>query len=338
MRELIRTLLAASLFTAPAAQATFSIVAFDPYTGEVGSAVATCVSTNTLGAFVSRFAPGRGAINAQSLVSVTNLENGQDRLLNGDSAQETLQWLLANDADGTPSQRQYAIVTLGDTAFDHTVTFTGSSNITFAAGIDGDDYAIAGNILSGSNILVQMQNAFEASSGWLGDRLMAALQAAKEPSADRRCPNTSALAAYIGVSRLGDSLDVPYMTLNVQSPNSLVEPIDLLQDAIDQFKAENFAADTDDDGVPDALDNCTLRANPTQFDADQDGYGNACDVDFNNDCVHAVVDLGIFRSVFLSNDPEADVNGDGVVNVIDLGLFRTLYFAAPGPSAFGVCP
>ncbi|MEO1574989.1 MAG: DUF1028 domain-containing protein, partial [Pseudomonadota bacterium] len=256
------TTLGAVLITS-GAQATFSIVAFDPYTREVGSAVATCVNINALGSFVSRFAPGRGAINAQSFASVPNLENGQDRLIMGNSAQEALQWLIDNDVDGTPEQRQYAIVTMTDTAFDNTVTYSGAANTTFAGGVDGENYAIAGNILSGEDIILQMQTAFENSEGWLGDRLMAALQAAKEPRADRRCPNTSALAAYIGVSRVGDDPDTPYLRLDVRSPNSLVEPIDLLQDAFDDWKATNFALDSDGDGVPDELDNCIETANPT---------------------------------------------------------------------------
>ncbi len=322
----------ALLATSVVTQATFSIVAFDPRTQELGSAAATCVPDLDLGFFLSRFAPGKGAINAQSFASVPNLLNGRERLLMGDSAQETLDWLIANDVDGTPELRQFAIVDLGDNAFDHTITFSGASNFDFAGGVDGENYAIAGNILSGENIILQMQAAFEGSDGWLGDKLMAALQAAKEPMADQRCTQTSSFSAYISVTRSDDALDTEFMRLNTRTTGPGIDPIDLLQVEFDEFVADNLSDDEDSDGVPDLLDNCTLTANPTQFDADGDGFGNVCDADFNNDCIHAIVDLGIIRSAFFSDYANADLNEDGVVNFIDLGIFRTLYFQPPGPT------
>ena len=93
-------------------------------------------------------------------------------------------------------------------------------------------------------------------------------------------------------------------------------------------------ADGDQDGVSDHLDNCMTRANAAQTDADGDGYGNACDADFNNDGIVNVVDLGYLRTVFFSADANADLDGNGTVNVADLGQFRTLFFQSPGPSAY----
>ncbi len=93
-------------------------------------------------------------------------------------------------------------------------------------------------------------------------------------------------------------------------------------------------ADTDQDGTSDHLDNCMTRANTNQADADGDGYGNACDADFNNDGIVNVVDLGYMRTVFFTADPIADLDGNGTVNVVDLGQLRSLFFQAPGPSAY----
>jgi hypothetical protein len=90
--------------------------------------------------------------------------------------------------------------------------------------------------------------------------------------------------------------------------------------------------DTDGDGVFDARDNCLDVANLDQRDTDQDGFGNACDMDLNNDGVVNVADLGRFRQVYFTDDPDADSNGDGVVNATDLGVLRRDFFSAPGPT------
>jgi hypothetical protein len=90
--------------------------------------------------------------------------------------------------------------------------------------------------------------------------------------------------------------------------------------------------DTDADGVPDSSDNCTQVANADQRDTDADGFGNICDTDLNNDCSVNFVDLGAFRSVFFSSDPNADFDGSVGVNFGDLGILRGSFFQPPGPS------
>jgi hypothetical protein len=90
--------------------------------------------------------------------------------------------------------------------------------------------------------------------------------------------------------------------------------------------------DTDGDGVPDASDNCTLVANPDQFDADGDGYGNRCDGDLNNDGVTNAQDNVQFRQRLGTPDAVADFNHSGNVNAQDAVIFRTLLGRPPGPS------
>jgi len=94
--------------------------------------------------------------------------------------------------------------------------------------------------------------------------------------------------------------------------------------------------DSDGDGIPDSTDNCTIHANPTQFDADSDGYGNRCDSDFNNDQMANMLDFGLFRNALSTHDPEMDLNDDGFVNILDFALFRILLNQPPGPS--GIAP
>ena len=90
--------------------------------------------------------------------------------------------------------------------------------------------------------------------------------------------------------------------------------------------------DTDDDGVGDYMDNCTLVPNPAQRDTDSDGYGNICDADLNQDLQTNQSDFDLFSSVFGMADPDADFNGDGSVDLSDFALFRVMLESAPGPS------
>jgi len=91
--------------------------------------------------------------------------------------------------------------------------------------------------------------------------------------------------------------------------------------------------DTDGDGVPDLADNCTLAPNPAQTDTDGDGYGNACDPDFNNDEVVTAADYLLLRAKLNSADPLFDLNGDGRVTAADYLLLRGYLNKPPGPSA-----
>ncbi len=92
------------------------------------------------------------------------------------------------------------------------------------------------------------------------------------------------------------------------------------------------ADDTDSDGILEYMDNCTLVSNASQLDTDNDGFGNICDPDFNNDGIVASEDLAFFKSKFFSTDPDADLNGDGLVNAGDLAILKLFFFMPPGPS------
>lgn len=94
--------------------------------------------------------------------------------------------------------------------------------------------------------------------------------------------------------------------------------------------------DTDGDGIFDDTDNCTNVENPSQVDADNDGFGNQCDPDLNNDLIVNFLDLAAFQGLFLSTDPVADFNLDGNVNFLDLVILTNLFLQPPGPS--GVAP
>ena len=96
--------------------------------------------------------------------------------------------------------------------------------------------------------------------------------------------------------------------------------------------------DNDGDGIPDRDDNCYEVENPDQCDTSQDGYGNACDADYNDDGVVGIPDFSWFRAHnFLSAgapgfDPQVDFDCDGTVGVPDFNAFRHRLGRPVGPS------
>lgn len=93
------------------------------------------------------------------------------------------------------------------------------------------------------------------------------------------------------------------------------------------------SVDSDGDGIEDGLDNCIAVPNPSQCDADGDGYGNRCDADLNNDGTVNFLDLQKFSAKFGEvGVNEADLDCSGVVNYFDLEIMVEGFGQAPGPS------
>lgn len=91
------------------------------------------------------------------------------------------------------------------------------------------------------------------------------------------------------------------------------------------------ALDTDGDGVDDALDNCRLRANRVQLDTDRDGFGNRCDVDFDQSGVANGRDVRHFTRLLRKHDPNADIDENGSVDWNDVIASIGLWGQEPGP-------
>lgn len=79
-------------------------------------------------------------------------------------------------------------------------------------------------------------------------------------------------------------------------------------------------------------DNCSVVPNPGQSDTDADGYGNACDPDYNGDGTVNFADLALMRAVFFQFNDNIDLTGDGFVNFSDLAVLRSMIFGPAGPS------
>ncbi|HEX9739124.1 MAG TPA: DUF1028 domain-containing protein [Ignavibacteriaceae bacterium] len=208
------------------AQDTFSIVAINTVTGQVGSAGASCIAGSII---ISDVHPGRGVIHTQSFYIAQN-QNYANYLMNqGYSPQQIIDSLIANDAQNNPGIRQYGIVDLIDGG--RSAGFTGVNCFDYKGHLLGTTYAIAGNILLGPQVLDSMEIKFLNTTGTLADKLMAALQGAKVIGADTRCTSrgTSSISAFIRVANPLDPVGQLHLNLNVNNTPVGIDPIDSLQ-------------------------------------------------------------------------------------------------------------
>ncbi len=223
------------------AQDTFSIVAVDTITGETGSAGASCIDNTAIAGgakIISDIIPGRGAIHTQSYWLSANQVNAHNRMLAGDSPQQIIDWLVANDAQNLPGRRQYGIVDFDNEGQARSAAFTGQQSMDWKGHKTGSNYAIQGNILLNAGILDSIEARFLRTEGSLSDKLMAALQGANVPGADSRClsEGVSSLSAFIRMARTNDHPDTLFLDLNVPQTPYGVEPIDSLQQLYDNWK------------------------------------------------------------------------------------------------------
>ena len=236
MKKKISTLL---FILAPAmifGQHTFSIVAIDSITKEVGSAGATCGDAlmwpGTPGAvLISDIIPGLGAIHTQSYWNEQNQDHAHEKLVEGYTAEEIINWLIYNDAEDNPSVRQYGAITLINESIKSSA-FTGENCFDYKNHILGENYAIQGNILLGQSILDSMESRFLNTPGSLSDKLMASLQGAKVIGADTRCydDQVSSLSAFLRVANSDDSPNDLYIDIIVEATPDFIDPIDVIQE------------------------------------------------------------------------------------------------------------
>ena len=242
MKQLITIYLSFCLLATATAQDTFSIMAVDPATGEVGSAGATCLTSADCGGcggavIINNLVPGVGGINAQAYVCIpnSNLNKGIVEMQMGKSPQEILDFLIANDfcaaQSNNPEYRQYGIVDLDANNEPRAVAFSGANTSVYSNHVTGPNYAIQGNILLGQEILDDMEAGFLNTEGTLAEKLMGAMQGANVPGADTRClsDGISSKSSYLRVARPDDEADDFYLDLIVESTVNGVDPIDSLQ-------------------------------------------------------------------------------------------------------------
>ena len=166
---------------------TFSVVAYDQQTQEIGIAVAS--KFLAVGAVVPFVRAGAGAIATQAFANTSYGPRGLDMLAAGAGPQAVATALLADDAGR--NDRQFGIV--GTVAGVPGATYTGESCIEWAGGVAKPNFAAQGNCLTGPEVVAALAYTFERARGTLAERLLAALRAGDVAGGDKRGRQSAAL-------------------------------------------------------------------------------------------------------------------------------------------------
>ena len=193
---------------------TYSIVAYDSVTGDLGIAVQS--KFPNVGGLVPWARAGVGAVATQSLSNTDYGEQGLELIARGATAPEAMRIIMRSDT--RPSQRQVGMVDArgnsaswtGDSTFDWAGGKTGGSAVGRLGGkgelIVGRGYAAQANIMVSDATVRNMAETFERTRGTLADRLLAALVAGQAGGGDKRGMQSAALlvvragAGYLGAT------------------------------------------------------------------------------------------------------------------------------------------
>ncbi len=228
------------------AHATWSVVAVDPLTGEVGAAGASCYpGVDTIAAIV----PGKGVVVAQGLTSDAGRDHAADMLRKGIAAGAVIDRIKSHKVDKSffivRQLRQYGVASLHEgeaSVASATGWFTrGARGSREAAGV-----SVQGNTLESKAVLDETLAHFVSTpkSCGMAAALLNALEASAREGGDSRCPaEQSALSAFLIVSARGDSAEAP--TIRLIAPNQTrggANPVLMLRQQLrDHFAAQGIS-------------------------------------------------------------------------------------------------
>ena len=164
---------------------TYSIVARDPDTGEMGVAVQTCMFA--VGSIVPWARAGVGAVATQSIAEVAYGPRCLDALARGAAAEEALE--AARAEDPMPALRQVGVVD----AVGRVAAMTGELCIDHAGDVAGDEFTVQANMMASPEVWPAMAAAYTDSTGPLAHRLLYALAAGEAAGGDARGQMSAAL-------------------------------------------------------------------------------------------------------------------------------------------------
>jgi len=210
---------------------TYSIVARDPESGALGVAVQS--HWFSVGSVVSWARAGVGAVATQSIAEPAYGPDALDLLAEGVSPQDALDRLRGEDERQV--FRQVAVID----AHGRVATHTGSSCMAYAGHESGEGYSVQANMMASAEVWPAMARAYEASSGPLARRLIAALRAAEGAGGDVRGRQS---AAIVVAPPEGE----PWrLTVDLRVEDH-PEPLDEIERLLDLADAYRLASEADD--------------------------------------------------------------------------------------------
>ncbi|MFN5583500.1 DUF1028 domain-containing protein [Gemmatimonas sp.] len=172
--------------------ATFSILGYDPTTGEVGGAVQSRVFS--VGNGVLWAEAGVGVAATQAIVDVSYGPQAIALLRGGMKPADVIKKVWESDPDPRPQDwtkygRQFAVID----AQGNVAAYTGPKASDWAGDTQGKFCTAQGNILAGPDVVTAMVKAFEDTPGHLSFRLLAALEAGQAAGGDKRGMQSAAI-------------------------------------------------------------------------------------------------------------------------------------------------
>ena len=219
---------------------TYSIVAYDEQTGDMGVAVQS--HWFSVGTMVTWGEAGVGVVATQSFVNPAFGPEGLKLLKEGKSAGEAVAALLIKDKGR--EFRQLAILD----AKGNVASFTGNDCIQPAGNIAGKNFSVQANLMSNDKVWPAMAEAFQKSTGPLAERMLAALEAAEKAGGDIRGKQSAAMLVVRGKST-GKVWEDRLVDIRVDdSPTPLPELRRLLKihHAYDHMNNGDLAVEKDD--------------------------------------------------------------------------------------------
>jgi uncharacterized Ntn-hydrolase superfamily protein len=197
-----------SAYPEPAEIGTWSIVAVDYETGQIGIAGASC-TFNVQG--IGQVIPGKGAVIVQGMSSDEAMERAMELLQEDTNLEQILKEIRNPEFD--PENQQYAIISIDSTITP--VAYTGSDLDESRGERIARGVTVQGNVLVSEETLDNTLRVFQNTSGALVEKLVRALEAGASAGGDKRCGDQKARSAFVTVYKKTDNARWPYFHLVV---------------------------------------------------------------------------------------------------------------------------
>lgn len=242
--------LSLALLLGPAnAHATYSIIAVDLETGQVGGAGTSCVGSQISVSAIYGAVPGSGVVVAQAALNIEGRDRAVELLARGSDPASVIAELTSPSFDLLSSVRQYAVI---DSA-GASAGFTGSGTMAYADDVQGRAgafvYSVQGNILTGAAVLEQASAVFDAPGCDLADTMILALEAGADNGAgDSRCTpdGIPSDGAFIAVDLPDQAGGAAYLRLQVDDSRP-DNPLVRLRERYDAWRVDHPCPDPQPD-------------------------------------------------------------------------------------------